>query len=376
MYDVIILGLGSMGSSTLYQLAKQGAKVLGIEQFGIGHDKGSHSGQTRIVRKAYFEHPDYVPLLERAYSGWEAIQEASGKELFYKTGLAYFGERNHPVMEGVHNASASYGIDLKVIENDQSAMFSVPSDYKRIIEPDAGFALSEETIRTYVEEAIKHEAEIRMDEVVQGWQLKNGLIEVFTNKTTYKAERLVITAGAYTKQVLPQLSHRLNVTKQMVSWIKPRHSERVRIGKLPCWVLADQDYPGIMYGFPILPQEKYGGNGLLKVAHHYPGEIITPEQQDEFDIEAEKLKITGFLKKYMPEVLGEVVSMNSCLYTNTPDEHFILDYLPDTNKQVVIACGFSGHGFKFVPVVGEVLADLALKGGTEWPIDFLKLNRC
>ncbi|MFV1885083.1 MAG: N-methyl-L-tryptophan oxidase [Balneola sp.] len=375
MYNVIIIGLGSMGSSALYQLAKRGVMVLGLEQFGIGHAKGSHSGQSRIVRKAYFEHPDYVPLLEKAYKGWDSIQQESGKQLFHKNGLVYFGKPEHEVMEGVKRSAGEFGLNIEQkTGNIEHRMFTVPDDFEVLWEPEAGFALTEPTIRTFVEQAEKHGAEVQTRETVMGWRLKDSYVEVHTDKMEYHTEKLILTAGAYTNQLIPGLSDQLKVTRQLIFWLKPQHPEQFKPERFPCWVIAEPDYPGIFYGFPILSTEQ-GGDGLLKVAHHAPGESIHPKDLSEFNPEKEKEKLSSFLKKYMPEVSVEIVKVTACLYTYSEDEHFIIDFLPETNSNVVLAAGFSGHGFKFVPVVGKILADLALEGYTKHPIDFLRLDR-
>lgn len=373
MYNTIIIGLGSMGSSALYQLAKRGVKVLGLEQFGIGHTKGSHSGQTRIVRKAYFEHPDYVPLLEEAYKGWEVIQQESGKQLFHKNGLVYFGEPEHEVMKGVGFAAQEFNINVDRINNDPLKMFQLPPEFDRLIEPEAGFAVTEETIETYVEQAEKHGAEVQTGEQVMGWRVKDSYVEVHTDKMEYHTEKLILTAGAFTRQLVPGYSNLLNVTRQLMFWIKPEHPELFKPECFPCWVIAEPKYPGLFYGFPILNKE--GSNGLLKVAHHAIGEPIHPDDINKFNPKKEKEMIVEVLEKYMPQALGEVVDFTACMYTYSPDDHFIIDVLPETNSRIMIGAGFSGHGFKFVPVVGEILADLAQNGRTDHPIDFLRLNR-
>lgn len=376
MYDVIILGIGSMGSSTLYQLAKRGVKVLGIEQFGIGHTEGSHSGETRIVRKAYFEHSDYVPLLDGAHKGWKGIEKESGETLFHPVGLSYFGEFDHPVMQGVKESAKLYNIGLKHrVLNKEYPVFNIPGNFEYLFEPDAGFVVAEKTIRTYAKQAEDFDAELKTGEEVLDWKLVEGTVEVTTTKGVYKAHKLILTAGAYVNQVLPQFVDQHKVTRQLLAWVKPKTPELFELEKFPCWVISDKEYPGIFYGFPTLPMNIYGGNGLLKIAHHVPGEPIHPQDLHQYNAEPEKEKLIRILKKYIPDALGEIQSISACMYTSTPDEHFILDHLPDYNKQVIVASGFSGHGFKFVPVIGEILADLTLEGKTNWPIDFLGIQR-
>lgn len=363
-----------MGSSTLYQLAQRGVKVLGLEQFGLGHGEGSHSGQTRIVRKAYFEHPDYVPLLEEAYRSWEEIEEKSDKQLYYPTGLAYFGEPDHEVMKGVKLAAKKHNIECSTLNNEYS-MFSVPDQFESLIEPDAGFALTEQTINTFAEEAVKMGAEIKTGEKVLHWRsFKDGIV-VTTSKAEYRAEKLIITAGAYVNELLPDMNKTMKVTRQLLAWVKPKEPESFELGRFPCWMITDPEYRGLFYGFPSLPVDQFGGNGLLKVGHHVPGEEIHPEDLHNYDPEHESEKLMNILKKYLPDAAGTIDSVTACMYTNSQDEHFVLDLLPDQYERVVIGSGFSGHGFKFVPVIGKILSDLAIEGSTNLPAGFLSLSR-
>ncbi len=370
MYDVIIIGLGSMGSSTLYQLAKRGVKVLGIEQFGISHDKGSHSGQTRIVRKAYFEHPDYVPLLEQSYKGWDEIFKETGTQLFYKNGLAYYGPSDHFVMEGIKRSAHQYKIDLERLSTKPNHdFFNIPNEYETLFEPEAGFARSEETIKTYAKEAEKLGAELCIGERVVAWDLTDGDVEVKTIKHNYRAKKLIITAGSYIRTLLPDLSSSLSVTGQILTWLKVDKPELYQIDNFPCWVITDEEFDGVFYGFPILSQDEFGGNGYLKLAQHAPAEFISTEELSTFDSRKDQERMQLFISKYLPKQGIELISQSRCMYTNTKDEHFIIDILPGTNAQIIIGTGFSGHGFKFVPVVGEILADLAMVGNTDMPIN-------
>ncbi|MFY0684304.1 MAG: N-methyl-L-tryptophan oxidase [Balneola sp.] len=376
MFDVIVIGVGSMGSSTLSALAKRGANVLGIEQFGLSHEKGSHSGQTRIVRKAYFEHENYVPLLKSAYKGWDEIAEEVEKKLFHEVGLEYYGEREHEVIDGVVNSANKYSIPIDLqSSNSCHPNFKLPKEFVSLTEPEAGFVMADETIKAYGEVAKKHGAILKTNEKVLNWEVKNERVEVRTNENIYYAEKLIITAGAYIKELIPQHSEVLKVTRQLLAWIKPKDPTQFKLGNFPCWVIADKGFPGIFYGFPILPLDKFGGTGLLKVAHHYHGEEIDTPMLFGFSEKDEVEKLTSIINTYIPEALGEMISVTPCMYTCTQDDHFVIDHLPEYDQRVTISTGFSGHGFKFVSVVGEILSDLALEGETDHPIDFLNMNR-
>ena len=375
MLDAIIIGLGSMGSSSIYELAKSGIKVLGIEQFGIGHKKGSYSGATRIVRKAYFEHLDYVPLLKESYKGWNAIQIESGEVLFKKTGLVYYGEKEHPIIEGVQKAAQIYQINLLEGNDYVIPQFSMPSNFHTLFESDAGFVFSEKTIKTYSQIAKSLGAEIHINEKVSGIKQRDGMVTVTTYKNDYKCKKLIVTSGVYYNQLFENGGVDLSVTRQLIIWIEPKNVMHFQLGEFPCWMISDPSYEGVFYGFPIAPTSEYGGNGWLKVAHHLPGERISPNQLNNFNPNDERVKIESILKKYMPDALGEVKSVSACMYANTDDGHFVIDYLPGSNQQIIIAGGFSGHGFKFVPVVGKILRDMILEGKSSLPIDFLSINR-
>ncbi|MEO1051978.1 MAG: N-methyl-L-tryptophan oxidase [Bacteroidota bacterium] len=377
-FDVIVIGVGSMGSATCYYLASKGLKVLGLEQFEIPHTLGAHGGQSRIIRKAYFEHPDYVPLLERAYQNWAHLEEMSGAKVFYRTGLVYFGEQDNELMKGIRLSANEYNIHIEALNGQASAskhpQFDIPSSFDTIFEPDAGFILPEKTISLYYELALRAGASIKTRIKVDSWKDEGGGISVSANGQSYKAEKLIITAGAWTKQMVSSLRIPTTVHKQVITWVKPKDWSSFELSNFPCWVIAGPDYPGIFYGFPMLPAKNNYGEVGLKVAHHYPGEVIDPDT-DTIEIPQEELeKLEAIMHKYLPGTFDGFLNVKTCKYTQTPDEHFIIDKLP-SHENVIIGAGFSGHGFKFVPMVGEALSDLATVGKTDLPIGFLSASR-
>jgi Glycine/D-amino acid oxidases (deaminating) len=377
-YDVIVLGMGSMGSSACYHLAKRGYNVLGIEQMDIPHEHGSHTGQSRIIRKAYFEHPDYVPLLNRAYKNWSSLEEESGTQLYYKTGLLYFGRSDHLLIEGVLKSSSLYDIDLHKIDKreliDDYPQFNIPGDYHAYIEPDAGLVTPERSILTNVQMALHHGAHINTNEKVLSWNKEGGSIEVRTNKGVYSCKKLVITTGSWLNKVVPDVLPEMKVTRQIMAWVIPKSWDKFTLGNFPCWTIADHEHQGIFYGFPILDAGNFGAPIGLKLAHHSHGPEQNPDNVDRHLDSKEEEKLISFMNRFLPEGYQSTFVQKSCLYTNTSDEHFIVDVLP-SNDNVVIAGGFSGHGFKFASVIGEALADLAIDGKSDLPIDFLGLRR-
>ncbi len=373
-YDVIVIGVGSMGSATCYQIAKRGYKVLGLEQFGtIPHERGSHGGQSRIIRKAYFEHPDYVPLLNRAYQNWEQLERTTGEQVYFKTGLLYLGPPAHEVMKGIKKAAELHQIEL--LEKTSFNHFISGPNEEILWEPDAGFLLPEKAISLFVNEAIRKGAVIKKGEKVIEWKKENGNIKVITDKENYNCRKLIITAGPWTGKMILGISTLLKVTRQIIVWVQPEKPLDFSPDKFPCWVIANENIQGVYYGFPYLDGKKFPGPSGLKFALHCPGKQTEPDDVNREITKEEILSVTNDLKKYLPVSASKVVAAKTCLYTNSPDENFIIDYLPGYDKDITVACGFSGHGFKFVSAVGETLADLAMDGKTNLPVSFLSLKR-
>ncbi len=376
-FDHIVLGVGSMGSAACYYLAKRGHRVLGLEQFDITHEKGSHGGESRIIRKAYFEHPDYIPLLERAYHLWRELEEQTDTQLYFKTGLLYGGPKNHSVLSGVKFAAKKYGIELHelVVESSEGNLFRVPSDYELLFEPDAGFLLPEKAIRTFTNQAKVYGAEIRANTKVQGWKLLDHAIQVDTTAGTFTCDRLLITVGAWSGKLLPMVEPHLKVTRQVLSWYKPAFPSAFELGKFPCWLFAEPDCPGVFYGFPSMKGVSSETSNEVKVAYHHAGIKTDPDHVDRHVEKDDLALVHEFIRRHLPGGIGEMSESKTCLYSYSPDEHFVIDHLPGYKAKVCVAWGFSGHGFKFAPVVGEILADLATTGQTALPIGFLNANR-
>ncbi|HJS54633.1 MAG TPA: N-methyl-L-tryptophan oxidase [Chitinophagaceae bacterium] len=378
-FDIIVIGVGSMGSAACYYLSKRGYKVLGLEQFDISHEFGSHAGQSRIIRKAYFEHPDYVPLLEKAYKNWKTFEWATGEQVYYKTGLLYAGNPDNEIIKGVERSAALYDIGLDQLNiaaaADQFPQFRFPEGFEILFEPEAGFITPERSIRLYASEAKNNGATIHSNEKVVSWKKDGNSITVNTDKNIYSCDRLVITAGAWAGKMIPGFSNKIKVTRQFVAWIQPKNENPFALNNFPCWMIGDRDRHGCYYGFPLLNTEEFGEPAGLKLAHHFPSEVTDPDNVNRQTTVADLDDLTYCLNKYLPGVFDAVLSAKICLYANSPDENFIIDTLPGFEENVCIACGFSGHGFKFASVVGEILADLATEGETDLPIQFLDAKR-
>ncbi|MBO6536220.1 MAG: N-methyl-L-tryptophan oxidase [Balneolaceae bacterium] len=375
MYDAHVIGLGSMGASALYHLAKAGLNVVGIERFGIVHDSGSHSGQTRLIRKAYFEDERYIPLLESAYNGWKEIEQTSGNTIYTESGLAYFGESDHPIVQGVYQAANSHRLPFRACSNREKAPFALPDSFESRVEIEAGFLRADIAIKSFVEAAKKTGAQVFQNETVRAINYREDIVEVETDKRIIRAGKAVICAGSYISELIPEMKNRVQVSRQMIGWVKPKTNDLEMFEQMSAWVIADKTIPGIYYGFPMLDDVTHPMHGQLKFAHHTIADSIHPTELHQYDPETEEAKLRRILEQFLPELADQPISLNTCMYTNTNDEQFILDYLPDSGNKIVLAAGFSGHGFKFAPVIGEIVTDLVARGTTQYNIDFLGLDR-
>jgi sarcosine oxidase len=378
-YDVIVIGVGSMGSAAAYYLAGRGASVLGLEQFDIPHTMGSHAGQSRIIRKAYFEHPDYVPLLERAYHNWDELSNNTGAEIFVRSGLLYFGKPEHAALKGSLASAKKFNIPIQTLDRNEIQQLypgvRMPSDYIALFEPDAGFLTPERAVSLFTQQAKKSGAEIIPHSKVLGWKDEGDGFSVETNHGIFYARKLVMTSGPWTSQLIPHLKSQLTVTRQSLAWVEPRDPHQWSLGNWPCWTLSEDNLPGIFYGFPVLPEERFGPPVGFKIALHAPGSPTDPDHVLREPIPEDEQVIRLVLDQYFPGMFGETRAFKTCLYTNTSDENFLIDFLPGYEGRIAMAAGFSGHGFKFASVVGEILTELSLEGKTSLPIGFLGLGR-
>jgi sarcosine oxidase len=378
-FDIIVIGVGSMGSAACYHASKAGAKVLGIEQFDLGHQLGSHGGQSRIIREAYFEHPNYVPLLRRSYENWRQLEKEAQTDLMQLNGLLYMGKPGGTLIEGVNLSAGLYDIPVENIKDtpksDLYKAFKLPADYEVLYEPGAGFVRPEKAILCHTGLAIEAGAEIRTDEKVLNWHEKKGKVFIETDKAAYSCQKLIITAGPWASDMLPNFSKHLQVSRQLITWVKPKDPALFKPELFPCWTLEVAEMNGIFYGFPLIDSGETGLSEGLKIGYHWSERYIQDVSAiDRSALPEEIDEVTEFMKRFMPDVNDELYETHVCMYTNTPDSDFIIDYLPN-NKHVVFATGFSGHGYKFAALIGEILSDLVLTGKTTESIDFLSLSR-
>ncbi|QDU37537.1 Monomeric sarcosine oxidase [Maioricimonas rarisocia] len=370
-YDCIVIGVGGIGSACLYHLARRGHRVLGLEQFDVPTDRGSSHGESRVIRQAYFEHPDYVPLLKQAYAGWSALEDVSGRSLYQPTGILVAGPADGEAVAGCRLAASQHQLSIENLSTAQAMGrfpgLVIPQNLDVVFERDAGFLFVEDCVRAHADAALAAGAELRTRERVRSWQSNGGTVRLLTDRGRYEASRVIITAGPWSAHLLSELNLPLSVLRKVMTWHADRSGAmRVENGA-PVWFIELPE--GCFYGVPGV------GGESVKVGEHTRGEAVT----DPFTVDrglraSDLLPIRSMLKQLLPGVSPEPSRLAVCMYTNSPDGHFIVDRYPG-NDSVVLAAGFSGHGFKFAPVIGEALADLADAGRTDLPIGFLGLSR-
>ncbi len=374
IYDAIVVGLGGMGSAAAYQLAVRGKRVIGLEQFSPAHDRGSSHGRSRIIRQAYFEDPAYVPLLESAYELWERLERETGEDLMTLTGGLMIGRREGELVLGSLKSAMAHGLPYELLDAAEIRArfppFSPDPETVALYEERAGFVRPERSVKAHLDRAYALGAELRFEEPVLSWEAPGEGARVETPAGAYEAERLVITPGAWAPRLLADLGLPLEVERQVMYWFEPTGGlEPFRPGRFPIFIWEPDD-GNMFYGFPLQDDDC----GVKSAFYRAGGLPTTPETIDR-EVRGEEIDfIRGYLAEYVPDLAGRCLEAKACMYTNTPDLHFVISAHPD-HPQVAVACGFSGHGYKFCSVVGEILADLATEGSTRHPIDLFSPAR-
>jgi sarcosine oxidase len=371
-YDVIVIGLGGMGSAAAYHLAARGQRVLGLEKFTPAHDKGSSHGGSRIIRQSYFEDPAYVPLLLRAYELWADLAADSQREVYRITGGLFVGPPDCLTVAGSLKASQEWDLPHQVLDateiRSRFPNFTPAETDIALYEAKAGFARPEMTVQAHIDLAQQVGATLSFGEEVLEWGEKSGGVTVRTATAAYTAEQLVICPGAWAPQLLAEFGIPITIERQVLYWLDP-------VGGTTSFVdhpiFIDENAHGMqIYGFPAID----GPSGGVKVAFFRKGIVCTPETIDRTVHEQEIREMRDRVGELLPALDAPCLDSATCMYSTTPDEHFVIARHPDS-ANVTVACGFSGHGFKFVPVVGEILADLATTGTTSHPISLFDPRR-
>lgn len=379
-FDVIVLGTGGMGAATLLHLAKRGARVCGLDRFPPGHDRGSSHGQTRLIRLAYWEHPDYVPLLRRSYAAWRELEAATGRHLLVESGLLLASPPAGETVKGTLAAVAAHGLSVERMTGREACRrwpaFRLPDDWTCLHETCGGYLFVEECVKAHAGEARRFGAGIETGVTVHRWHdeaasagAAGGPIVVETDRGRWSADKLVVTPGAWAGDLIGLPSLRLRVLRKTLFWHEPHSDMRAThaAGTMPCFAIDRPD--GFFYGFPALDPRG------VKIAEHTGGLPVEDPLTVGRDIDpTEQAKVGAVVAEHLPGLIARPSSHATCLYTMSPDGHFVVGLHPG-NPRVAIAVGFSGHGFKFASAMGEILADLALDGRTDQPIGFLSPRR-
>jgi sarcosine oxidase len=370
IYDAIVLGAGGVGSAAMWQLASRGLRVLGIDRFHPPHDRGSSHGQTRIIRQAYFEHADYVPLLLESYRLWEKLERLAGRQLKRETGLIQVGPADGVVVPGVLSAAEQHDLDVERLSarevEQRWPAFRVPADSIGVFERRAGLLHVEACVEACLDAAKSAGAELLAGVEVFIWSSGPDVI-VRTSAGEFRTARLVITAGAWAGQFLAPLGVDLQVRRKVQMWFESGDASTQADAGFPCFLVELRN--GTFYGFPAIDPRG------LKAADHSGGELVhDPLNVDRTLRDEDRTPVEAFLHAHLPAIKTPCREHSVCLYTMSPDEHFIVDRHPD-DPRIVFAAGLSGHGFKFTPLLGKALADLAIDRVTTYPIGFLSLAR-
>jgi sarcosine oxidase len=370
-FNTIVIGVGGMGSATCYQLARRGKRVLGIERFDIPHDLGSSHGYTRIIRLAYYEHPSYVMLLKRAYELWDDIERRSGERILFKTGSIDAGPAESWVFKGSLQSCVEHDLPHEVLTgmeiNQRFPGYQLPQELLGVFQPDGGFVLPERSIVSFVEAAHAFGAVIHGREHVLEWEPLGDGVRVITDRDEYTADSMVITAGSWNYDLLPFLRGFAVPERQVLAWLQPERPSFFKPETFPVFnVLVPE---GRYYGFPVhaVPGFKFG-------KYHHFEEYVNPDYYErEPNIQDEEI-LREFASRYFPTGAGPTMTLKACMFTNTPDKHFIIDLHPEY-PQISYAAGFSGHGYKFASVIGEIMADLAERQETRHDISLFSVER-
>jgi sarcosine oxidase len=370
-FDVIVVGLGAIGSAALYHLARKNVAVLGIERFDLGHDRGSSHGATRVIRLSHYERLSYIPLLKRAYALWHELEIAAGQQIVHTTGIAEIGPPDGPLVTGTLAASKTHGLEFEILQADQLMRrfpaFRVPNNFVGVVQPDGGFIEAAAALGAYIRLAIEAGAQVRTGETVLSIQQTDEAVRIETDQAVYESEAVIVALGPWTKKLLPRLPVTLEIKRQVVGWFEPNELSVFSVDKFPVFLLESRH--GIHFGLP-----KHTEPGI-KLAKHYPyGPTIDPDNCDRLVTPDDEAGIRSAIAEFVPAASGRLVAAKTCMYTLTPDGTFIIDRLPNS-PGIIVASPCCGHGFKFAPIVGEILSDLATIGMTEHDISDFRLER-
>ncbi|MBC20243.1 MAG: N-methyl-L-tryptophan oxidase [Planctomycetaceae bacterium] len=369
LFDVIVIGCGAIGSAAFQAFASAGLRVLGIDRYQPPHCKGSSHGQSRIIRKAYFEHPDYVPLLQRAYRGWMELELQADEKLIHQVGLLQVGPIDGSVIPGVLASAAEHQLPIERIASGEIEKrfpgFRAGNELVGLFEEQAGYLLVEESIRAFIRSAQRAGGILHIDPEPARWRVDGAGVRVISGSREFLADRLVLATGGWSGRLIATCGVQLQIVRKHVHWFA-NESTRYRSGS-PVFYFETRN--GDFYGFPQLDSRG------IKVANHRGGEpVYDPDLLDRSVDSQDRTEIELFLRDHLPDISTRATDHQVCMYTRSPDEHFVVDRHPQYS-QVALVAGLSGHGFKFAPVLAEAASDLVFGRTCSLPIDFLSLER-
>ncbi len=365
-YDVAVIGLGAMGSAALAFLSARGVKTIGIDAYFPAHALSSSHGDSRLIRLGYFEDPSYVPLLRRAYQNWRALEARLRSDILTITGVLQIGAPDSKIVTGTRASCAMHGLAHEVLDKAETARrfpaFQLDSDDIAVLDPQGGYLRPEAAVMGYIKLAAEDGAVLHFGERVSAIEPDDGGVTILSAAGRYRARKVIVATGSWIAELAPTLKAHAVPIRQVVAWYQPRDGFATEPHRMPCF-LRDEGSDGSYFGFPAI-----GGDGVKVGRHAHFREPIDPNQPNPVVNDADTALLDGFIAKRVPAAAGLRVNAVTCRYTMLPSEDFLLDFLPG-NSNVVVASPCSGHGFKFTSVVGEILADLALDGGTALPTD-------
>jgi sarcosine oxidase len=372
IYDVAIAGLGGMGSAIAAHCASRGVSVIGLEQFGPAHDRGSSHGKSRMIRKAYFEDADYVPLVLRSYELWRALERDSNQELLRIIGVLSVGDAESEIITGTRRSAAQHDIAIEAWSKEQVRerypSLQLLENETGLFEPDGGVLDPEAAVRAHLKVAAAAGAELRFETGMRNWEADGDGVEInFADGSVVSARKLVLSLGPWFQETLAALGVSLRVQRNVQAWFSPA-SNLYDAGRFPAFLLDRAGLPAPLYGFPDF------GDGL-KIAFHGHGLLTTADEVErEVEMDRDVTPIVRAMDQWMPGGAAKFREATPCMYSLTPDTNFVIDRHP-AHANVVLCGGLSGHGFKFAPVIGEIAADLALEGRSRHEVEFLSLKR-
>jgi len=371
-YDAIVIGVGGVGSAATCRLADRGLDVLGIERYDVPHARGSSHGSTRIIRRVQHEGAGYVPLVERAYELWRDLEDRTGRDLLYVTGSVHAGPPDSGVVEDARGACDAHDIPYETLSagavNDRHPGYDLPEEFHALYQPDGGFLACEQCTIAHVEAAHGAGATVRARERVLDWSETTDGVRVRTDKGRYAADELVVAAGPWTRELVPDLAAETVPVRAVMAWLQPERPEWFAPERFPVFVLREGGERSGGYGFPRhdVPGFKFGVSD--------PAPVVDPDAMDREPTRTEEELHRRFAERYFPAGAGPTVGLSTCIWSMSGDEHFLLGR-PSGHDAVTVGAGFSGHGFKFASVTGEILAEIASEGGTDHDIELFDVNR-